>query len=82
MMAHGFRKTFRTHLVRAKVDSEIRELLLGHSQKKLEHVYTRLTEDEIYQEYEKAVDVLTINSENRLKRELIEPEKSKMKSRL
>lgn len=78
MLAHGFRKFFRTQLVLSKVDSELRELLLGHSLKNLEHIYTRLTEAEIYQEYMKAVDNLTINPENRLRRkvEKLEVEKT------
>jgi hypothetical protein len=44
--------------------------LLGHSLKNLEHVYTRLTEDEIYQEYEKAIDYLTIDPANRLRKKV------------
>ena len=72
MMAHGFRKFFKTQLVKARVDQELRELLLGHSKRKLDHVYTRLTADEVQQEYEKAIDLLTINSENRLKRKVTE----------
>ena len=72
MMAHGFRKFFKTQLVKARVDPELRELLLGHSKRKLDHVYTRLTADEVQQEYEKAIDLLTINSENRLKRKVTE----------
>ncbi len=78
MMAHGFRKFFKTQLVKARIDPELRELLLGHSKRKLDHVYTRLTPDEFQQEYEKAVDLLTIDPANRLRKrvENLEVEKS------
>jgi hypothetical protein len=53
-------------MVRAKVSAEAREMLLGHSIG-LNKAYYRPGEDEILQEYLKAVDGLTINEENRLK---------------
>lgn len=70
--SHGFRKFFKSQLTLAKVDPDLRELLLGHSKKKLELVYTRLSEQEILQEYYKAIDFLTINPENRLMRKVVE----------
>ena len=78
MMAHGFRKFFKTQLVKARVDPELRELLLGHSKRKLEHVYTRLTPDDVCKEYEKAIDLLTIDPANRLRKkvEKLEVEKN------
>ena len=57
-------------MVRAKVSAEAREMLLGHSIG-LNKAYYRPGEDEILQEYLKAVDLLTINEENRLKTENI-----------
>jgi integrase/recombinase XerD len=63
---HGFRKFFTTQLVHSKVNPEIRELLLGHKIG-LASAYYRPTEDEMLAEYEKAIDALTINPENRLK---------------
>ena len=77
---HGFRKFFRTQLLLAKVDHDVRELLMGHSKHKLELVYTRLTEEEMYHEYEKAIDFLTIDPANRLQRkvEMLTVEKSKV----
>jgi hypothetical protein len=68
--AHGFRKFATTNMVRAKVSAEAREMLLGHSIG-LNKAYYRPGEDEILQEYLKAVDLLTINEENRLKTENI-----------
>jgi Phage integrase family len=69
--AHGFRKFFNTNLVRAKVNIAIKEKLLGHSIK-LDDNYLRLNDDEVLQEYLKAVDYLTINNEHRLQRKVVE----------
>ena len=63
---HGFRKFVTTNMIRAKVNAEAREMLLGHSIG-LNKAYYRPGEDEILSEYLKAVDLLTINEENRLK---------------
>ena len=78
-MTHGFRFFFKSQLVLAKVDPDLRELLLGHSPlKDLKLVYTKMSEDEMLDEYMKAVDNLTINPENRLMRrvEKLEIEKN------
>jgi integrase len=74
---HGFRKFFTTQLVNSKVNPEIREMLLGHKIG-LASAYYRPSEEEILTEYEKAIDALTINPENRLKRrvEKLEVERS------
>ena len=69
--AHGFRKFFETNLFRAKILDPIPEMLLGHDIGMKKH-YIRLTEDEILEEYIKAVDLLTINEESRLRRKVIE----------
>jgi site-specific recombinase XerD len=66
---HGFRKFFTTQVINAKVNPEIREMLLGHKIG-LASAYYRPTDEEMYQEYLKAVDLLTINEENRLKRKV------------
>jgi integrase len=78
-ITHVFRKFFTTQLVKSKVNPEIREMLLGHKIG-LASAYYRPTEDEIYVEYEKAFDNLTINEENRLRRkvEVLEVEKNRM----
>lgn len=67
--AHGFRKFATTNMIRAKVNPEVRELILGHSIG-LGNSYYRPTSDELLGEYLKAVDLLTINEENRLKRKV------------
>jgi hypothetical protein len=69
--AHGFRKFFNTNLVRAKVNIAIKERLLGHSIG-LDDNYLRLNDEEVLQEYLKAVDLLTINNEHRLQRKVVE----------
>ena len=67
--AHGFRKFFTTQLINSNVNPEIREMLLGRKIG-LASCYYRPTQDEMYQEYQKAFDNLTINEENRLKLKL------------
>ena len=80
-LAHGFRKFFTTQLVNSKVNPEIREMLLEHSIG-LSSAYYKPTENEMLDEYMKAVDNLTINPENRLRRkvEKLEVEKSQIDS--
>ena len=78
----AFRFFFKSQLVLSGVDPDLRELLLGHSLRDLKLVYTKMTEDEMLREYEKGIDALTINPENRLKRrvEKLEVEKSQIDS--
>ena len=78
-IAHGFRKYFTTQLIQSKINPEIREMLLGHKIG-LASAYYRPTEDEMYTEYEKAIDSLTINEENRLRKkvEILTIEKSRL----
>jgi integrase len=72
----GFRKFFDTQLIYAKVEPRTKELLMGHSIGLDDHYFTPV---EIYvlQEYLKAVDNLTINEENRLRKKLYELTKKK-----
>ena len=78
-ICHGFRKFFTTQLINSKVGSEIREMLLGHKIG-LASAYYRPTEQDMYEEYEKAIDLLTINEENRLRKkvEVLTIEKSRL----
>jgi hypothetical protein len=66
MRAHGFRKLTETSFIRSKVNAEAREMLMGHSIG-LGDAYYRPDVGEILDEYLKAVDLLTVNEENRLK---------------
>jgi integrase len=67
--ATGFRKFVITNMAEAGVDFEIRESLVGHSLGLSGH-YLRHSEQTTILEYLKAVDSLTINEENRLKRKV------------
>jgi len=76
---HGFRKYFTTQLVNARINPEIREMLLGHKIG-LASVYYKPTEEDMFLEYQKAINNLTINEENRLREtiEVLTIEKSKV----
>jgi len=78
-LLHAFRKFFTKQLVDSKVNPEIREMLLGHKIG-LAGVYYKPTEQEMLNEYMKAVNNLTINEENRLKIKIqkLEVEKSRL----
>jgi integrase len=74
----GFRKFFDTRLIYADVKPAIKEMFMGHSIGLDDH-YFKPGENDMLQEYLKAVDYLTINEENRLKikvGELIEKSKN------
>jgi integrase len=77
---HGFRKFVETNMIRAKLQPEPREMLLGHDLPSNVKSYYRPEESELLEEYLKAVDLLTINEENRLRREVetLKVEKSQM----
>ena len=76
---HGFRKFFTKQLVDSKVGPEIREMLLGHNIG-LAGTYYKPTDEDIQTEYEKAIDLLTIDPANRLRKkvEMLTIEKSKV----
>jgi site-specific recombinase XerD len=66
-MCHGFRKFTITKMAEADMNYEIRERLSGHTIG-IAQRYLRFAEQKYIQEYLKAVDLLTINEENRLKK--------------
>jgi integrase len=68
-MSHGFRKFWMTQAVNAKINPEIREMLLGHKIG-IASSYYRPREEDMRLEAEKLIDALTINPENRLKRKV------------
>lgn len=73
MKSHGFRKFTITQMKLAKVDFSDREYLVGHKGSRgLDINYDRTSEDDRLQEYLKAMDHLTINDENRLRRKVQE----------
>jgi integrase len=66
---HGFRKWHTKQLIDSKLNPEIREILLGHKIG-LTGCYYKPTPKEMYEEYQKAVDNLTIDPSNRLQRKV------------
>ena len=70
---HGFRKFFNTALMNADVNLRFKELLMGHTIK-LDDVYydknSQKSQDKLLEEYSKAIDALTINEENRLRKKV------------
>jgi len=79
-IAHGFRKFFTTQLIESDLKTELRWLLEGHNLKANDSNYVRTSEKRLQQEYEKAIDNLTINEENRLRKkvEILQIEKSEL----
>ncbi len=80
-LLHGFRKFFTTQLVNSNLNPEIREMLLGHKIG-LASCYYRPSEEEMLNEYMKAIKNLTINEENRLKMKIekLEVERSQFET--
>ena len=68
-ICHGMRRFFTKQLVDSKVNPEIREMFLGHKIG-LAGCYYKPTEEEMYLEYQKAENNLTINEENRLRKKV------------
>jgi hypothetical protein len=79
-IAHGFRKFFSSQLVEADLKTELRWLLEGHSLKGNDSHYIRTTEKRLQEEYEKAIDNLTVDPANRLQRtiETLKVDKSRI----
>ena len=69
---HSFRIFAVTNMQRSKVDKTIREMLIGHHIGLDAVYYKPQDEEEILLEYLKAVDSLTINNENKLKKQVNE----------
>jgi integrase len=77
--SHGLRKFFETQLVDAGIHDIIIKKLMGHSPNtNMTQLYSKQSEETMLREFGKAIDFLTINEENRLKRkvEKLEIEKS------
>jgi integrase len=67
---HGFRKFTITNMIRAGLEYNARERLVGHALRTLDLNYDRREQEELLEEYTKAVDFLTISAENKLRREV------------
>jgi integrase len=70
-LTSGFRKFFDTQLIYADVRPAIKEMFMGHSIG-YDDNYFKPSENDILEEYLTAVDWLTINEENRLKKQVKE----------
>lgn len=66
---HSLRIFAITQMQRAHLDKTIREMLVGHDTG-LDKIYYKPQDEEILQEYLKAVDLLTISNENRLQKQV------------
>ena len=79
MLCHGFRKFTDTQMIESKMDGLKKEMMLGHDIG-LEKSYYRPKDEDVLAEYDKAINNLTINEENRLKRrvEKLEVEASQL----
>ena len=77
---HGFRKFHSSKLVESNLNTECRWLLEGHKLKGNDASYVRISEKQLLQQYMFAVDNLTINEENRLRKKVktLEVEKSRL----
>ncbi|MFI5405697.1 MAG: hypothetical protein ACHQ1D_04205 [Nitrososphaerales archaeon] len=69
-VCNGFRRFFSTQLVNSDLQAEKRWLLEGHNLKGNDMSYVRVTTEDLLSQYMKAVDNLTINEENRLRRKV------------
>ena len=74
----GFRKFFTNQLIEADIKTEVRWLLEGHDLKGNDKYYVRITEQKLYEEYQKAIDALTIDPVNRLQKKIEKLEVEKM----
>lgn len=73
--SHGFRKFAITQMKLAKIDWGDREFMVGHRHSRgLDNNYDRTSQEDRLQEYLKAIDLLTINEENRLRVKVAEQE--------
>lgn len=68
---HGFRKWFKTRCEQSGMKSIDIETVMGHSIG-VSDSYYRITEEELLNEYLKAVNLLTINENNILRRQVTE----------
>ena len=70
MRTHGFRKLNINQLDKAGVHFSCREFLAGHKLPGQDSSYVRATEEDRLMEYRKAIDLLTIKENHRLKTQI------------
>ena len=85
MLDHAFRKFANTKMIEAGVDHNTKEFLLGHKiSRGLDNSYDRTPAKIRLKEYLKAIDLLTISPENRLRKQVAEQDytiQTKMKEK-
>jgi hypothetical protein len=59
-------------MIRARLEPNARRLLVGQELEGMDSHYDRREQSELLEEYCKAIDCLTINEENKLRREVKE----------
>ena len=75
MRSHGFRKFFITQMIKAKVDYNTREFLVGHKVARgLDYNYDRTSVEDRLEEWRKAIPLLTIDPSQRLQTKVKELE--------
>jgi hypothetical protein len=74
MLSHGFRKFYVTQCIKANLQENAREYLVGHQLRREDPSYDRTSEEDRLREYLKVVDLLTINPEHSLKKRVQELE--------
>jgi integrase len=75
MLDHAFRKTVDTQMIKAEVEYNTKEYLLGHkSSRGLDKHYDRTPVKDRLNQYLKSVELLTISPENRLRKQVAEQE--------
>jgi integrase len=83
-LGNGFRKFTISAFSRAKINHDIRQMLVDHKGGYLDESYLRLTEEEVLEEYMKAEPFLTIDPNVRLAQEnqTLTMDRNKLESRL
>ncbi|MGC1132840.1 MAG: site-specific integrase [Nitrososphaeraceae archaeon] len=75
MLDHAFRKFTNTKMIEAGVDHNTKEFLFGHKiSRGLDNSYDRTPTKIRLKEYLKAIELLTISTENRLRKQVAEQE--------
>jgi integrase len=75
MLDHAFRKMVNSKMIEAGVEYDTKEFLLAHKTTRgLDTSYSRIPVNKRLSEYVKAIDLLTISPENRLRKQVVEQE--------
>ncbi len=68
--SHGFRKAWVTNAIKAKMEYNAREYLVGHRLPRVDPSYDRTSEEDRLSEYKKVIDLLAISPEDKLRKEV------------